>query len=102
MRAHEDDRPIGELARVGDLVFVLPSRCHGFGRIVAVTATHVTSRKVQSEARRDVSVPADWPARWNETPRGAAWSSRSAQQARRAARLARERDALIRLPTAGL
>jgi hypothetical protein len=70
MHAYEDDRPVGELAREGDLVFVFPSQFHGFGRVVAVTASRVTYRKVQGEARSNVSLPADWPARWHETARG--------------------------------
>jgi hypothetical protein len=61
-------RPIGELAKEGDLVFAPERSSHRFGRVVEVTTTHVTYRSIPSE--RKISIPAHWPAFWNVTDRG--------------------------------
>jgi hypothetical protein len=61
-------RPIGELAKDGDLVFAQESPSHRFGRVVEVTTTHVTYRSIPAE--REISIPAHWPAFWNVTDRG--------------------------------
>jgi hypothetical protein len=61
-------RPIGELAKHGDLVFAPESPSHRFGRAVEVTTTHVTYRSIPSE--REISIPAHWPAFWNVRDQG--------------------------------
>ena len=61
-------RPIGELAKDGDLVFAPASASHRFGRVVEVTTAHVTYRSIPSE--REISIPAHWPALRNVTDRG--------------------------------
>lgn len=68
MAPQPSNRPIGELAKGGDLVFAPASLSHRFGRVVAVTATHVTYRSIPSD--RELSIPALWPAVWNVTDRG--------------------------------
>jgi hypothetical protein len=68
MAPQPSSRPIGELAKGGDLVFAPASPSHRFGRVVEVTATHVTYRSIPSD--REISIPAHWPAFWNVTDRG--------------------------------
>ena len=68
MAPQPSSRPIGELAKGGDLVFAPASPLHRFGRVVEVTATHVTYRSIPSD--REISIPAHWPAFWNVTDWG--------------------------------
>jgi hypothetical protein len=61
-------QPVGDLVTVGDLVFAQVCQYHRFGRVIEVTATHVTYRSIPTE--REISVPADSSAFWNVTDRG--------------------------------
>jgi hypothetical protein len=68
MEHQERYQPIGEVAKVGDLVFARPSAYHRFGRVIEVTATSVTYRSIPTE--REISVPAEWLACWRRTDKG--------------------------------
>jgi hypothetical protein len=61
-------QPVGELVTVGDLVFAQVSQYHRFGRVIEVTATHVTYCSIPT--KREISVPAHSPAFWNVTDQG--------------------------------